>query len=90
MPILDRRQIDGLFHLPIFLGAGYEAGHHSVTMTYQVSSHQGVDQAEFEILPYGDTDGHLLSMYFFRRPHADFVLWQTESGKIKKGRNPYL
>lgn len=90
MPILDRRQLTGLFHLPVFLGHQFSAGHYSVEMNYQVDTHFGLEQAEFEVLAHGHTDGHILAMHFFRRPHADFLVWQTESGKIKKGKNPYL
>jgi hypothetical protein len=90
MPALDPFQITGLFHTPLFIGAGFAAGHYSAVMTYDVGSHSGIEQLEFEVKANGDVEGNILAMHFFRRPHADFLVWQTESGKIKKGRNPYL
>ena len=90
MPIQDRRQMTGFFHYPLFLGDGFAAGKYTAQMTYQVSSHTGLEVAELEVTAGGNTDGHVLGMYYYRRPHADFLVYQTESGKIKKGRNPYL
>ena len=42
----------------------------------------------FEIIPGGNEEGQVLGMAFYHRPEADHVVYQTESGKIFKGRNP--
>lgn len=90
MPIRDRRQVTGFFHYPLFLGDGFAAGLYSAVMTYQVSSHTGLEEVDFQILAGGDEEGHARAMHFFRRPQANFVVYGTDSGKIMKGRNPTL
>ncbi len=88
--IQDRYQVTGLFHHPLFLGAPFGTGHYGVELSYSISGAPFLETAAFDVTGDGNVEGDTLAMYFFRRPHADFVVWQTESGKIKKGRNPYL
>lgn len=90
MPILDRYAFTGLFYHRLFLSHGYTVtGGWQATYLYNTSSgHYGFQADNFELLPGGDPDGHVVGMYHYRRPHADFLVHQTESGSIKKGRNP--
>ncbi len=87
MPVFP--QVTGLFYYNLYLGEPYdETGNWNATYRYLVSTYQGAQSDYFEILPGGHLDGHVVGMYHYRRPHADFLVHQTEAGNIRKGLNP--
>jgi hypothetical protein len=89
MPAFERFQSTGLFYFNLFLGSSYSTtGNWAATFDYTVSAHHGFQSDTFEIIPGGHADGHVVGMYHYRRPHADFLVHQTESGTLVKGRNP--
>lgn len=88
MPVLDRYQVTGLFHLPLFLGGAYTAGNYQVVYYYVAGSRRGVEVDGFEVTPGGHGDGDVISMYFLDRPDARFLVQKLTSGKIIQGRNP--
>lgn len=88
MPVRDRRLVTGWFHLPLFLGSAYAAGPHAVSLHYLLSGTPYVEPVAFTVAAGGHADGQITSMYFYRRPHADYVVHGTERGKILKGKNP--
>ncbi len=88
MPLVDKSAQVGLFRYPLFLGDAYSVGYGTVAMHYRVSTKYGIEARSFEIVPGGDAAGQVLGMCFYPRPQADFVVYQTESGEIRKGRNP--
>lgn len=89
-PRIDHAGVTGLFGYWLFLGAGLAAGQCQVVWHCRVGSHYQVEIDTFEILPGGDTDGAVLSMIELRRPHANFILHQLDSGRLRKGQNPRL
>jgi hypothetical protein len=42
----------------------------------------------FEVVDGGDADGQVVGMASVPRPEANFVLYQTQSGLLRAGRNP--
>ena len=42
----------------------------------------------FTILAGGHHEGTGISCFFFRQPKADYVLMQTDQGKVKRMLNP--
>jgi hypothetical protein len=86
MPIFP--QVTGLFYYNLFLTDAYEEGNWNVTFDYSVSTYHGFQSDNFEMLPGGHLDGHVVGMYHYRRPQADFLVHQTEAGNIRKGQNP--
>lgn len=88
LPILDQYTQVGLFLFPLFLGNGYATGNYNVLYTYDVASFSGLEVGTFDIVAGGHVDGHILAATFYKKPHADFIVYQTETGKIKSGRNP--
>lgn len=90
MPLLDRITQVGLFHYPLYLGSGYSAGQYRVTYYATVGSYEYLGEDGFEIIAGGHQDGAVVGMYFYFRPHANFIVEQLASGKIIKGRNPII
>ncbi len=90
MPIIDRYTYDGTFLLPVALGAGFVAGVYTVVYHFTIGSYYGIETANFEVMPGGHTDGTVVSMYFYERPQARFIVQQLDSGLMIQGRNPSL
>jgi hypothetical protein len=82
-------QVTGLFYYNVFRGGLYDvAGSWNATYRYMVSTYHGAHSDNFEVMAGGHMDGHVVGMYHYRRPQADFLVHQTESGNIRKGQNP--
>ncbi len=90
LPVIDRYNQPGLFHLPLFLGSSYGEGQYQVVYYYRAGSYHGLRADAFEVMPGGHRDGAITGMYWYRRPQADYVLQSTENGNISVGRNPTL
>lgn len=88
LPIRDRSRITGYFHDKINLDSRFSTGRFSVLYTWAISSTVGSCVAEFEIQAGGNVQGNGISMEFFRQSAADFVLLQTDTGHIKRLKNP--
>lgn len=70
------------------LGSGYSAGRHFVIyqwliggVTYQVAD-------TFDVLSGGDADGGVIAMDVSNLPTGRHVVFETETGTLKSGRNP--
>lgn len=91
MPIRDRYILTGYFQYPLFLDGRFAAGGHRVVYEYQLSSTLYMaDLDTFEVTAGGHADGAILSMFWFNRPTADFLLTQVDSGRLVRRRNPRL
>lgn len=88
IPIRDRQKITGYFHWFVNLDSRFATGRFSIHYTWAISSTVGASVAEFEIQAGGNVQGNGISMDFFRQSAADFVLLQTDTGAIKKLKNP--
>lgn len=87
MPIFP--QVTGLFYYNQYLsGLLDEEGSWEATYRYTVGSYHGFQSDYFEMMAGGHLDGHVVGMYHYRRPQADYLVHQTESGNIRKGQNP--
>lgn len=87
---LERPVQTGLFHHRVYLGADYATGYYTFVILYRVGSYYGVESGSFQVIPGGEQDGAVTSMYFFRRPQASFLVNERQTGKILKGKNPSI
>jgi hypothetical protein len=90
MPVADRYGATGMFLLPIFLNAAFSVGQYYATVGYQIQGTQVLEPYNFEIVPGGDVRGSVISMTWYDRPQAKFVVMETDSGRLEYGRNPRL
>lgn len=85
VPPLDGVGEVGLFSYAQQLTSEFAAGHYAAHVT---SGTLPVRLWHFQILPGGNVDGAVLSMTFFPRPEAAFVVGKLDSGKRFIARNP--
>ena len=86
----DRGARAGEFRLPLALGAEFgTAGRYLVVIRWVTDD--GVPRVRtgnFYLLPGGSADGAVVSMAFVTRPDASHLVYQTDAGRMVRGRNP--
>lgn len=85
-----RGVMTGFFRRGLYLDNLYgTAGRHLVVYKWQDSdgvAHHRV--ASFVLLPGGSADGAVISATYVERPDASYLLYQTDAGRLIRGRNP--
>lgn len=80
----------GFFRLGLFLDNLYGTpGRYLVVYKWRDSD--GVAHckpASFVLLPGGSADGAVISATYVERPDASYLLYQTDAGRLIRGRNP--
>ena len=85
IPVLDPGGQAGLFQLVEGAAAWF-----NITGNWRVVYHwttgsgafAGVEEDTFEVVNGGAARGNVISMAFYVRPNADFIVWQTDGGSI--------
>lgn len=93
MPVMDRYGTSTactFFMLPVYLSGDYSAGLYSYVLTWNIAAAPFVETGTFEVVAGGDSNGTVIAMTFFHKPQADFVVYQTDAGKLRRGRGPKL
>ena len=85
MAALDGGTVVGLYHYQLSLGAEFQEGACTIDYTWTGG---GPASDTMTIIPSGSFDGAITSMYFFRRPQANFIIQGLGSGKLVMGKNP--
>lgn len=90
MPAEARRVEDGIFRLSLFLDTLYSTeGRYLVLMKWLDSNGVAhVRTGSFHLLPGGNPDGAVISMYSLIRQDATYLLMQCDSGRLIRKRNP--
>jgi hypothetical protein len=90
LPPLDPVSFPGLFCRPIHLDGRYAPGQYAVRYAWAVAAAPRAALSIFEVRPGGHGDGTFIACYAFHRPHAEMLVAQMDSGKLFRGRNPYV
>jgi hypothetical protein len=88
IPVEDSARITGLFQYKVSLDGKFATGHYTIQYLASVGGVDVSEQDEFEIVAGGDGRGRGLAMSFFKPATNEFVLVQTDSGVIKRFKNP--
>ena len=88
MPLVDKQIQVGLFCYHLFLGDVFAEGPYSYDTVYIHGGAVFMNTGRFDVIAGGNVDGQTLSVHYYHRPHADFIVSQVESGKLLKGKSP--
>lgn len=88
VPSRNYPRIVGLFEGRLQLNEDFEAGLHTVLVTWAVSGVKKAASFSFAVLPGGNGSGQVTSLYSHPRPNANYVVQGRDSGRIYKGKNP--
>ena len=85
LAIMDKYIQPGMFYGSLYLAdpfiqTGAPADLWSVAYSWSYQGYTGQATDTFEIVPGGSQFGNVVSMYFYRRPDANYIVWQCDSG----------
>lgn len=86
MPVADR--LNGWFVLEKQLDDTFTAGHYAAHVSYVLDGESRVAMFMFECLGGDGADGAVVSMAFYDRPHARFLVQRLDSNIRRLVRNP--
>lgn len=85
----EQNVLDGFFRGPVMLDRRFETGRHALYYRWTDSAgNSRIAIEELDIVQGGDQDGAIIAIQHIDRPHARYLLWQTDDGKLVKGKNP--
>ena len=92
----------GLFEIEQFLGSEFSEGIYHILVTYSATvatmwrggvaeafeTKNFADLLRFEVVPAGHESGAYINLYFYERPHADYVVGQLDADVLEFRKNP--
>lgn len=90
IPPSDVGAVTGLFIFNLRLGDDFAVGQHSVIIQFTANGSPRMAVQHFEIVEGGDTDGAVVSAYFYERPMSSFVVGRLDSNQRILAKNPRI
>lgn len=84
----DKPTTIGWHSYSFFLDTNFSAGRYIVRGTWTVSGSQRSAVQFFVVEPGGNVKGAAIGLYFYHRPHADYVIQYSDGGDLEYRRNP--
>jgi len=81
-------KLTGLFELEQFLGSEFSAGIYTLLVSYANGGSSYADLFKFEVTAAGHQNGGYTNLYFYERPHANYVVGQLDSDVLEFRKNP--
>ena len=88
IPIQDRYGVTGVFMYEQILDARFAAGRYWILYKWSSGAFNGQELDTFEVVAGGNAQGQYISTFFIDRPHAKFLIGQTDGGVVDRIRNP--
>ena len=89
LPIRDRYGTTALFGKDILLTSSYAAGEYVVVNTWAHSSTANGEMQQFSVVAGGDALGSVIGQHNLSRPESQELLYQTDAGALRLGKNPH-
>ena len=87
MPKIDTLRV-GQFRLSLFLDTRFSVGRYEIVKRWTVGTYHGVEIDVLDVTAGGHADGAIISMFYHEMPQANFIIQQTDGGKLRRGKNP--
>lgn len=89
IPPKDRKRATGFFGHFIRLGSLFTEGQLYIwRATWTTGVFDGVAEGYFHVNAGGDADGAVIAMSYVEFPGAVRIVYQTDAGLVKQGKNP--
>lgn len=88
MPIDDATNY--VFRLQVPLNSTFSTGTHRAVYRYKANGAVRLGVDYFQIVAGGGNQGAPIAMFPWPRPEANYIVMQTDNGKVYQGRNPSL
>jgi hypothetical protein len=80
--------ITGFFQYELLLGSGFAVGTHTIRYAWSVDGKSLAATNVIEIVPGGDARGAYLGLAYYNRPHAPFIVGQTDADLLESRMKP--
>jgi hypothetical protein len=88
LPITDRKGTVGYFHYRMNLDSRFSVGYYTIKYDWVIAAVSHTRSEFLEVVPGGNQGGNGIAIHFFHQPNADYILMQTDTGALKRLRNP--
>lgn len=88
LPISNRYTTTAYFKKLFLIGSSHGAASYTVTYSWAISATPYSSGDTFTVYAGGDADGSVISAGAVEQPEANYILYETETGSLKSGRNP--
>ncbi len=88
VPPKDREDATGWFGHFVRLGSEFSSGLYSWRASWEVSSVAGVASGMFRVIGGGSAAGTVIAMQWFANATGKQIVWQTDSGEVRRGKTP--
>lgn len=79
-----------VYMIRAFIGNSFSVGKLIVVIRWGAGGDDCRLHVSAEVLPGGDSEGPIISMYAFNRPDGRYVVAQCAGGRLFRGKNPRL
>ncbi len=90
MPPIHRDELTGHFRSFHKLDSNFSTGQYRILKEYTIGSSAFAKEDRFEIVAGGHTGGAYVSLFWYSRPHADFLIGQLDDGTIEMRPSPRI
>jgi len=88
IPPIDKGAITGMFLGNLRLDSSYPVGHYRVAVNFVANSVKQLRVMHFEVVDGGHVDGAVISMTWYPRPQAHFLIEKLDSQQRLILKNP--
>lgn len=88
LPPVDPSAAPGLFGHSFHMDGRLAEGPGRVRYSWAVSGVPRSREGFYEVVAGGHADGAVIAGFAYHRPHGEFIVMETDSSKLKRGRNP--
>lgn len=88
LPVREQAELTGYFQHSVPLDSKYSTGHHAVQYVYFLSGTAYGILEQVDVQEGGDDRGAGIAIEYFRQPSADYVLYLTDQGFLRRHQNP--
>ena len=91
IPVDDRYVVNGLYWYWLSLNDRFTTGTYTAVSMYRIATTSArISTDVFEVVAGGNVEGAAIGMHYFKVPQTNFVIMQTDGGRIIRLRNPRI
>lgn len=90
VPPFAQGERTGYFNKNVFLNSNFSAGRYIALLQYAVSGSNKAELHFFEVVAGGNAKGAYVALFYYPRPHANYIVGQLDDGTLEMRRGPRL
>lgn len=90
MPPFAQGEQTGFFKRDVQLDSNFSAGRYNCLIEYTVGGSAKVETHSFRVMAGGNAKGAYVALWYYPRPHANYIVGQLDDGTLEARRGPKL